>query len=295
MTQMHIWDGMELISAEQIIDSIKPGVILMSKGHVMMCIDVERNKNGEIKNATIAEGNAPHARYSTHDASSLNALINAKGYQLFNYKYISTTKLNASPFTSRNGDINNSYSFNKNIMPRRGDKANWRKDENVEIDILNIGNYNAYKLFRNDTIINTVEKDPSLKVINLGIQKYGNYKICLTNGIQDSEYVYWIVVDYNLYAEKYSENTAKVTFSSNNAIPIFLTWRLPQSDSGSSNNMTEWTVPISKEEVDANNIITSIAKEVLEVHPRKKWDISVHFETEYGILKSDNVTIDFGN
>ena len=294
MIQMHIWDGMELIS-EQIIDSIKPGAILMSKGHVMMCIDVERNKNGEIKNATIAEGNAPLARYSKHDASSLNALINAKGYQLFNYKHINNTKLNTSPFTSRNGDINKSYSFNNNIMPRRGDKANWRKDENVEIDILNIGNYNAYKLFRNDTIIDTIEIDPSLKIIDLGFQKFGNYKMCLTNGSQDSEYVYWIVVDYNIYAEKYSENTAKVTFSSNNATPIFLTWRLPQSDSGSSNNMPEWTVPITKEEVDANNIITSIAKEVLEVHPRKKWDISVHFETEYGILKSDNVTIDFSN
>ena len=294
MIQMHIWDGMELIS-EQIIDSIKPGVILMSKGHVMMCIDVERNKNGEIKNATIAEGNAPLARYSRYDASSLNALISAKGYQLFNYKYISTTKLNTSPFTSTTGDVNNSYSFNKNIMPRRGDRANWRKDENVEIDVLAIGDYNAYKLFRNDTIIDTIEIDPSIKIIDLGNLRFGNYKMCLTNGTQDSEYVYWIVVDYNVHAEKHSDNAAIVSFSSKNATPVFLTWRLPQSISASNNNMPQWTVPISQEDINANCITTSIGEQVLASYPRKTWELSVHFETEYGILKSDNIAVDLGN
>ena len=294
MIQMHQWDGMELIS-EQIIDSIKPGVILMSKGHVMMCIDAERNKDGSVKNATIAEGCSPLASYSKYNTSRLNTIISNNGYQLYRYKYIDNTGLITSPFTDSGGNIVNSISFNKNIMPRRGDKANWRKDENVEIDILNIGNYNAYKLFRNDTIINTVEIDPSLKVIDFGIQKYGNYKMCLTNGIQDSEYVYWIVVDYDVRAEKYSDNASRVTFSSKNATPIFLTWRLPHSISASNNNMPQWTVPISQEELNAHSIITSIGEQVLVTYPRKTWELSVHFETEYGILKSDNVTINFSN
>lgn len=294
MIQMHQWDGMELIS-EQIIDSIKPGVILMSKGHVMMCIDIERNKDGSIKNATIAEGRSPLASYSKYNTSRLNTIISNNGYQLYKYKYIDNTGLVTSPFTDSEGNVVNSISFNKNIMPRRGDKANWRKDENVEIDILNIGNYNAYKLFRNDTIIDTIEIDPSLKIINLGIQEYGNYKMCLTDGIQDSDYVYWIVVDYDVRAEKYSDYASRVTFSSKNATPIFLTWRLPHSISASNNNMPQWTVPLSQEDLNANSIITSIGEQVLVTYPRKTWELSVHFETEYGILKSDNVTIDIGN
>ena len=293
MIQMHQWDGIELIS-EQIIDSIKPGVILMSKGHVMMCIDAERNKDGSFKNATIAEGCTPLARYSKYNVSSLNHLLTNNGYQLYRYKYIDKTDIIRSPFTDSEGNIVNSISFNKNIMPRRGDKANWRKDEKVEIDVLAIGDYNAYKLFRNDTIMDTIEIDPSLKIIDLGIQEYGNYKMCLTNGIQDSEYVYWIVTDYEVEAEKGTNNSAIVKFVSKNAKPIFLTWRIPQTMKASNNNMPEWTVPITNDNIKTNSITTNIPKEVLDAHPLSMWDISVHFETEYGILKSDNITIDFG-
>ena len=96
-------------------------------------------------------------------------------------------------------------------------------------------------------------------------------------------------------AEKYSDNASIVTFTSKNATPIFLTWRLPHSISASNNNMPQWTVPISQEDINANSIITSIGEQVLVKYPRKTWDLSVHFETEYGILRSDNITIDFGN
>lgn len=293
MIQMHQWDGMELLSP-QIVDSIKPGVILMSKEHVMMCIDVERNKDGSIKHATIAEGYSPLARYSKYDYSKLNSFISDKGYQLYRYKYIDKTSLITSPFTDIEGNITNSFSFNKNIMPRRGDKSNWRNNENVEIDIMSLDNYNAYKVFKNDSLLFTTHIEPSMSLIDLGILQYGRYKMCLTNGTKDSEFVYWIVTDYKVEAEKWTNNTAIVKFASKNAKAIFLTWRIPQTIKANNNNMPEWTVPITNEDIRAECIITNIPKEVLDAHPLSKWDISVHFETEYGILKSDNITIEFG-
>ena len=54
---------------------------------------------------------------------------------------------------------------------------------------------------------------------------YGNYKLCLTDGSNVSDYVYWIVVDEpQITAEYTADKTVTATFSCANAEATSIAW-----------------------------------------------------------------------
>lgn len=282
--QMHYWDGLEQLYVQD-VKEIKVGDILLSLTgtHVKIVIAINSNNTYEI-----AEGVPTYCTSANYTASQISGWMNNNGYKIFRYKYLDSVKHKESVFD----DMTVPYSFNPNIMPRRGDKANWRKDEDVVIDILNQGDYTSYQLYKNDELVSTTAISSS--VINLGVLNYGNYKLRLTDGSNYSDYVYWIVVDYADSSEKVSTSegkSAKLTFSSANAVPVWITWRRPQ-DVNPSNNMPLWTTPIEYEDLMRGYVVSTPPTHFFTHYSQiGTWEFKVAYETEYGILSGDSTSL----
>lgn len=286
--QMTIWEGIENIESKE-IDSLKLGDILTTqKGHTILITGIER-KGDYITNVEISEGVPNFARKHKQNRDYVSKLLSQEGYEIHRYKYIAETQHTPSPLINTESSLllSNQRGFNKYIMPRRGDKANWRKDENILIDILDRGNFSKYKVYKNgDLVINNILPINN-SYINLGVLPYGEYKMCLSNEASDSDYVYWMVVDYSISATIVQEGRVKVTFSSANATPIWITWRRPNIPNTHYNNMPLWTDVIYAGDILNGYRISNLEKWFLEKYGAENWDIKVAFETPYGIITSD--------
>ena len=132
---------------------------------------------------------------------------------------------------------------------------------------------------------------PQNDVIDLGVMPYGDYKLCLTDGSDDSGFVYWMVVDYSISAKTLKKGKVQVSFSSKNATPIWTTWRLPANSSSNYNDGPVWTTVITGKDELAGSVVTELDSFLIHKYGLGKWDFKVAFETPYGIIQSDAVTL----
>ena len=175
-----------------------------------------------------------------------------EGYAFYRYRFINDTKHIRSPFVSV-GDENpvlDDVLSGMVVIPRRGDMANWRKDEDVILDVVSPVNYTGYKLCKDGRVIEEKQL-PSSGVLIFGIMHFGEYNLCLTGEAGESGEARWIVVDYSINAQALGNRKVRVSFSSENSKPIWVTWRIPANDLSNNNNMPLWTTVIS--EMDCQN------------------------------------------
>ena len=76
-----------------------------------------------------------------------------------------------------------------------------------------------------------------------------------------------------------------------NAKPIFLTWRRPWSFNVSNNDMPLWTTVIDDDACEQGNIESELDTYFVKKYGLGYWDFKVAFETKYGIISSDNISI----
>lgn len=255
------------------------GVGSYSSGHVRMCIDIVKDQDGIIQYVTVAEAVQPKVISKNYTAEQINSWLSKDGYEI--YRYEDAWKATHTPseyIPVADEDLDSPTSFNENIMPRRGDKANWHNNEDVIIDILNKGNFTSYKLYKDDVLLSTVKVEDL--VINLGVLPYGSYKLCLTDGMEDSRFVYFIVADYNVEAISLGDGNVKVSFSSANATPLWVCWCVNRE------KFPTWSVPIDKNDISNGYLITKYRT------GNNVWSFKVYFETDYGIICSDFIPCD---
>jgi hypothetical protein len=289
--QMSVWDGLDRL-AVQSVDSLKLGDVLITQaGHTRLVTGIHRNY-GIVSGVEISEGVPPVASRRQYEKSKVEKML-ADGYVIFRYRYISSVKHTPTPFVSVGQIVlSNPPSPNNYIMPRRGDRANWRKDEHVVVDIKNRGEYTGYKVFRNGNLKHTGTLDKGMDVIDFGVMKYGKYEMCLTGGDRDSEYVSWIVVDYNVAVASTGNHGARVFFSSSNATPCWITWRRKASVDADNNNMPLWTDVITEKDARKGTKDTELVQFEIDKYGLNPWEIKVAFETEYGIISSDSCPVE---
>lgn len=286
--QMTVWNGFDTVKPQD-IEKLRLGDVLTSerKGHTRLVTGIRREE-GKIVEIAISEGVSPTAKRTVFPVNEIVKSFD-EGYVFYRYRYIKNVRHEPSPFVGV-GDVDYSGMFPDEIMPRRGDKANWRKDENVVIDVLSRNSFTEYKLYKDDQLILT-NKIPESDVIDLGIMPYGDYKLCLTDGVKDSRCVYWIVADYSIKALPIGGGKVKVHFSSRNATPIWTTWRTPKESSYNYNDGPLWTTVIQDYNVQNGYVVT----ELDEYHRNKiglgLWEFKVAFETKYGIISSDSYPV----
>lgn len=286
--QMTVWQGIDKVEPQD-IDKIRLGDILTTeKGHTRLITGIHR-EDGHVVEVAISEGVNPSARRRIYPVKDVVETLN-DGYVFYRYRYINNTIHNPSPFVAVGDEVLDGMEQpSELLMPRRGDRANWRKDEHVVVDILSRQNYRHYKLYKDDQFLYE-HSIPDDNVVDFGFMPYGKYKMCLSEETSESEFVYWIVVDYSISAQSTGTESALVSFSSMNATPIWVTWRRPARLDASNNNMPLWTTVI-----DEFDRVNGITRTTLDSHFRKSgirdWDIKVAFETEYGIISSDSETV----
>lgn len=288
--QMTMWDGLEAIPSNQ-AQSLMLGDVLTSeeKTHTRLVTGIKRGHDGIIQSVAISEGNGPVAFKREYPVDSVQKMIDEDGYGIYRYLYIAGVKSPPLEYDIMDWD---DMAFNRNIMPRRGDKANWRKDEDVVIDILDAEDYSEYQVVKDDEYYLSGRLTKGLTALNLGVLPYGDYSMFLINGDKMSDSVYWIVADYDIQAKAIGNGGVTVSFNSSNATPIWITWRKPSDDDANNNNMPLWTDVINSKERKYGFATTRMKPYMLRSYRLGRWDFKVAFETQYGIISSDSVQVD---
>lgn len=290
--QMTVWDGFDRLP-HQHIDNLRLGDVLTSEkmGHTRMVTGIHR-EGGHVVEVAISESESPVAKREVYPAHVIASSFGGDGYQIYRYRYIENTPHEPSPFVSVGGEplVDVDQLLVREVIPRRGDKANWRKDEEVVIDVVSQGDYADYKLYNGDALVQQ-SPIPHDQVINLGVMPCGDYKLCLSRDSVDSRFAYWIVADYSISAEYMGNRTVKVSFSSQNATPVWVTWRRPALLDAVNNNMPLWTTKITKEDCEHGFVMTTLDKYIANRWGLGEWDFKVAFETKYGIISSDSQTV----
>lgn len=249
------------------------GVGEYGSGHCRICLDIVKNQDGIIQYVTVSEAVQPKVISKNYTAEQIDSWLSKDGYEIYRYEDAWKAKHTPSEYIPvADEDLASPMPFNTNIMPRRGDKANWRNDEDVVIDILNKGTFTSYKLYKDDVLLSTEEVEGL--VINLGVLPYGSYKLCLTDGSTDSGFVYFIVADYNVDAVSLGDGNVKISFSSANATPLWACWCVNRE------KFPTWSVPIDENDISNGYLIT-------KYRTGNVWSFKVYFETSYGIICSD--------
>ena len=123
--------------------------------------------------------------------------------------------------------------------------------------------------------------DESVDVIVLSDLTYGKYKARLTDGVNTSDWCYWMVVAADSFAESTGNpGEIRVTFGASNATPLFIAWN------DGTNNGTVHISTLTEEDLE---------HQIAEcTYKSGSFKIRVAFKTEYGIIHSalpDAITV----
>lgn len=289
--QMTKWKGFDKVIPQD-VDKLRLGDVLTSlRGHTMMITGIRR-EGDHVVEVAIAEGITPCARERIYPVQYVLEAFEKEQFVMYRYRYINDTNHIQSPFVCVGEEVPmvNVEMPVEEVIPRRGDKANWRKNERVILDVINRGDYTSYKLYKDDILLETFPI-PENNILDFGIMPYGNYHLCLSNGEEDSKYAYWIVADYYISATALGDRKVKVFFTSRNALPIWVTWRRPANLDANNNNMPLWTTVITDSDRKRGYVITQLNEHTAKNCGLGQWDFKVAYETMYGIISSDSETV----
>lgn len=279
---------------EQNCYALKLGDVLLDEdNHVVIVTEIARTKKGKIKYVEISESWPPFCKSTqyTIDGMYERFFDPETGYKACRYD-LSNVTYTPSPWVNIDDETGNPV-YNNLLIPRRGDKANWLYGETVEIDIMNSQDYTHYKLYKNDTLVSTVALPQSL--ISLSGLSYGEYKLCMTDGTNDSDFVYWIVVATpTIQAEYVGNKTVHVVFGCQNAEAMSINWCRANRENLRHLYAVYSATLLTSEEKSAG--------EVTNTYDGSDWDslvqsdsgkffINIKFKTKYGIFSKDYVEI----
>ena len=186
--------------------------------HVRVCIGVTRN-NGVVTHVLMAESTDPVTRAVEYTAEEFNATLT-------DYTILKYNKLEENTYEPLSSAYRTPI-YNKNLMPKKGNKANWSTTEDVIIDVLDKGSYTNYVVER-DGIQHSTAAIGSGTTINLGHLPFGKYKMYFVDGSNNkSGCVEWIVVDMHMTVTARSGGIIRFAFSSANATPVACCWGRP--------------------------------------------------------------------
>jgi hypothetical protein len=192
-------------------------------------------------------------------------------YTLCRYGRIGESKYETAPFILVSDKVPKTFNYNEDIIPRKGDKANWLEGTDVEIDVFNVKDYTAVEIYRGDRLIDI--KDISSLVVVSDLDA-GLYRARLVGEEKCSEFCYWTVVDATSHATPGDNETeVKVEFSASNAKPLFIIWQ------DSEKSGTKHIQFLSSDEIRAGFAIGQ--------YRSGNYRVRVAFETEYGIIFSE--------
>jgi hypothetical protein len=253
-------------------------------GHVLMITGITRDGRGKIQTLEVSDTGSLVPSTVNMTLEKFKKTYPPASYIYCRYPDIYKSQYEQSPFvTVDEDDIAMAPVVFPPLMPRKGDKANYLENgyltsEYVEIDVLNGDGYSQVEIYKNDSLLKTVDKEAliRLKTSDLG---YGKYKACLTDGTNRSDYCYWMIVNTVTTVEDLKNGKIRVTFSSANADakPVWVQW------AGGVNNGTKHITEID-DAARAAGTIECDYPDITNPKVGNSFKIRVAFETEYGTV-----------
>lgn len=203
--------------------SIEVGDLLWKNGHDALVYDIERDElTDSIRYVTIFEaiGSGPRiVRYNVDDY-----LVRWENDKLVDYKYTSRSsswEYKPIPFCAVGDEIPVPFEYNDDLCPQLGDKAVYREDDSVVVNLFN-DRFHVLEIMKNaqpfESMVIT-DKDMKLPALS-----YGRYSVVAKDTIDClcSKSVSFDVVDTNVSVEE-DGTILTVYFKSKYASPIFVT------------------------------------------------------------------------
>lgn len=133
----------------QTVDALKLGDTICHKtsGHVVMVVGITRNEVGQVGEVMIAEAATTKAMVrKPYSAEEFSNKYPTDVYAYHRYTKIHEVEHIPFDFSSYRGDL----------IPRKGDKANWLVGTPVEIDLLSKSRYTSVEIYKDDSMYDMV-------------------------------------------------------------------------------------------------------------------------------------------
>lgn len=278
-------EDFELVE-DQSVYGLELGCIVLRKNvHIGICTDILRDTRGRIKYVQITHAQPPFVHAPYYTPASFNSTFLSNNFKIYKYTKAYSVDYTPTQWVAVEGETPVTPAYNHNLFPRRGDKANWRYGESVVIDVVDEESaYTSYQLYKGETL-ETTASIPAGNVITLSGLSADNYKICLTDGENTSEFAYFSVVDATVTVEDQGGKTAKITFTcSSNAVPSWFAWCY---SSGSDINAAKACFGLTAEDITNGYVVSQFEDGTFK--------FKVEVATDYGTYSSEFVTATITN
>ena len=200
------------------VDNIDVADVIVHKtGHVALITDVERDSAGHVISVEICEANEPLCKRYYMTAHSFEAAFDFKFESIYRYTelYKNIEYTPANEFVAVDDETPEPFVYNDDLCADKGDKACYREDEDVVINIMR--DYNYLEIYK-DGAFYLRKEATSERDIRLQKLPYGDYSahICYGDSLTSSESTYWKVVNMSLTPNR---KAGRLYFKSANAIP----------------------------------------------------------------------------
>jgi len=254
----------------KVTDQSATGVRLMdlisSLGHIAIITGIVRDEFGVPTTIYLAETWHPHPVIKDYTVETFNARLDADQETIYRFPDLYKTPAIDDDFDP------DTYVYNDDICTFAGDYAAFREGETVYINYTK-GSYTDMEIYKDEELVQSIvlDADSGIHSVNVSsyVSTYGDYKACLTDGTNDSDYTYFQVIQTTVACTN-DDNVLTVTFSSANGTPEFI--QLTYLD-GTSRGVYE----LSDDEVAAGSA-TFDAVELL----RQQYELEFRDHTESG-------------
>ena len=281
------YDGFEpLPSNHQSPEYLKIGDCLnQESNHIAIVTDIVRSSRGRIQSIEITEAATKYCRSKSYTPSGIASRFFDKGFVAYRYNKIEDVPYVASPWVHVDSTETSDPVFSKNLSPRRGDKANWRPGETIEIDVLDAEDYTSYSLINVDTETTVLTATiPDSLLIQLNNLSAGRYKVALTDGVDSGGDVYFDIVGTSVTYTPTAYGV-DISYSSSIGTPSAVYWCNADPDSRHYRAVRAFHV-LTDAEVQAGQCSLSNPISDGDIY-NGHWLMRMAFKTEFGLYASD--------
>lgn len=282
------YPGFEPLPEEQqSVEYLKLGDMLNKAGtHIVVITDIVRSNRGRIVSIEISEASKPLCRSAVYTPEQFETSYLDNGFVAYRYADIADVPYDPSPWVHVDSTENGEPVYDTALSPRRGDKANWRLGETVEIDVLDAGSFTAYALKNVTTGVTVAQGSiPESNLITFANLSDGHYSVNLTDGSNDSASVYFDVIETTVTYEALSNGKVKVNYSSSIGTPSAVYWCHRNPNASDYKGVRAFHI-LTSEEIAAGTVTLTHPTDVTGVY-EDKWLMRMSFKCPFGLFASD--------